>query len=295
VSAHVRHAMLRAAVALVCACAVAVTVACAPLPPPSQQTPPPRSTSPTTAPTSPSSPVAQATPPAPSSPRPAANTNAATRTRPLTPADSLPSPEAMRVLDTMPEPLAPGERVSPPRGVRIIEPPPRSLATPVSVADSTAAPDTSTVADSTFAEPAASDSSVTESAQPDSVTSDVPMPSPTQPLGDRPGTLTLRDSVTTPPVMPAAPPDTTVRPKAAAVDSCWRLQIAAPPERARAEAMRDAAQSQLLLPMVIEKENNRFKVRTRDCLASSATADSLKRRATASGFSGAFRIVEKKR
>jgi hypothetical protein len=212
----------------------------------------------------------------------------------MTPADSLPTPEAMRVLQTLPEPLAPDERVPPPRGVRILEPPARSLATPVSVADSTAAPDTSTVADTSFAEPAASDSSASASAQSDSTTSDVPMPAPTQPLGDRPGTLTLRDSVTTPASPPAAPPDSTVHSRAAVSDSCWRLQIAAPPERARAEAMRDAAQSQLLVPMVIEKENNRFKVRTRDCLASSAAADSLKRRATASGFSGVFRIVGKR-
>jgi hypothetical protein len=48
-----------------------------------------------------------------------------------------------------------------------------------------------------------------------------------------------------------------------------------------------AAQSLLLVPMVIEREKGLWKVRTRDCQSREA-ADALRRRAIESGFEGAF-------
>jgi hypothetical protein len=45
--------------------------------------------------------------------------------------------------------------------------------------------------------------------------------------------------------------------------------------------------------MVIEQEDGRYKVRTRDCL-SAVTANRLRLRADASGFEGAFRFKPKR-
>jgi hypothetical protein len=63
--------------------------------------------------------------------------------------------------------------------------------------------------------------------------------------------------------------------------------VAAPAEREEAEAKRSAAESLLLVPMVIETERSLHKVRTRDCFERS-TADRLRERAVDSGFDGAF-------
>src|SRR4029453_11929840 len=108
-----------------------------------------------------------------------------------------------------------------------------------------------------------------------------------QTLGDKAGTIAaaiMADTMTraAPPAAPATK-DTT----------CWRVQVAAPNERGKADALRSAAESLLLVPMVIEPEQGLNKVRTRDCLTM-AGADSLKRRATVSSFSGAFRFSGKK-
>ena len=101
---------------------------------------------------------------------------------------------------------------------------------------------------------------------------DVPVPAPTRVMGEAP---VLRDSVT----MPVEAIDHT----------CWRVQVAAPPERPRAESTREAAESQLLVKMVIETDRGLHKVRTRDCFTA-AGADSLRRRADRSGFTGSFRF-----
>ena len=126
----------------------------------------------------------------------------------------------------------------------------------------------------------------------------VPVPAPTQPLGDRPGThaiAALPESV----AAPGLPPPTVSSPGSshgaatgaatARADSCWRVQVAAPPERERAERMAEVARSQLLLPFVIEREGGLFKVRVRECLSAGAAND-LRRRAVESGFAGAFRF-----
>ena len=68
---------------------------------------------------------------------------------------------------------------------------------------------------------------------------------------------------------------------------CWRVQVAAPTDKAEAEAKRKAAESLLLVPMVIDTESKLHKVRTRDCYARDA-ADRLRERAVSSGFDGAF-------
>jgi len=121
---------------------------------------------------------------------------------------------------------------------------------------------------------------------------EVPVPSPTEPLGDRSrATTTLPDAPASP---PAAPPPA-VAPAAAASssDSCWRVQVAAPPDRERAHRMAQVAQSQLGVPFVIEHEGGLDKVRTRDCF-SAGTAAALRNRAVASGFDGSFRFLRPK-
>lgn len=179
--------------------------------------------------------------------------------------DSGPSREALEVLRTIPEPLADSERVSAPE--------PASPGAPARV--------TGTMRDTL---PAAPESLATAR---DSTLEAVPTPEPTRALGDRPGgTPALAESAL------VAPPPPPARP--AAPDTCWRLQIGAPPERAKADALLAAATSQLLAPFVIEHEKTRYKVRSRDCL-DRAAVNALKARALASGFPGAFALRVAKR
>ena len=108
--------------------------------------------------------------------------------------------------------------------------------------------------------------------------------------------------VSPPPAAPAKPASARPAPAAPVVaplasaesDTCWRVQVGAPAERARGTMLRDASQSQLLVPMIVDREAGRFKVRTRDCLGRKA-AESVRDRAVASGFKGVFlvRYVEK--
>jgi hypothetical protein len=188
------------------------------------------------------------------------------------PADSMPSAAALGVLATIPEPLKPEERVPPPANAR---------------PDSAAESDTS---------------------------SEVPVPEPTQPLGERPGAAAGAGAATgvanpsvgtiepppsgSLPAQGSTPPPTTSPQGAAgagpaAPDTCWRVQVAAPTERPKADGLRSAAQSQLLIPMVVEHEGKLYKVRTRDCLDASAS-DLLKQRAIGAGFAGSFRFAGKK-
>jgi hypothetical protein len=174
--------------------------------------------------------------------------------------DTVPSRDALDVLATIPEPLAPGERVAAP------------AVTPV---------------------PAPVDSAETAEAEPGSP--DVPVPAPTPVLGERPlPEVVASTDTTTPPASPAPPalanPPPPSGPGAPAVsDTCWRVQFAAPAEREKAERYLEAGRSQLLVPLVIEKDKGLFKVRTRDCLSGQA-ADGLRRRALEAGFDGAFRF-----
>ena len=135
-------------------------------------------------------------------------------------------------------------------------------------------------------------------------TSAVPVPSPTQPLGNSPqGTLTMPDTLTAPvTAAPAAatsqignPPPATGEPAnpagataaTPATGECWRVQVAAPEDQAMADSRSAAAQSLLMVPMTITFEKGLYKVRTRECLTRAA-GDALKQRALDSGFTGAF-------
>jgi hypothetical protein len=129
--------------------------------------------------------------------------------------------------------------------------------------------------------------------------SDVPTPAPTQPLGEQPAPATQSAP---PPSSPpaAAPPTAGAAPGAAAggaaagaapsnSDGCWRVQVAAPDTESVAQALSASATSLLLVPTVVEPENGRFKVRTRDCL-NREDADRLRQRALDDGFTGAFLV-----
>ncbi|HEY6098083.1 MAG TPA: SPOR domain-containing protein [Anaeromyxobacter sp.] len=181
--------------------------------------------------------------------------------------DSLPSADAIAVLAGIPEALGPGEIVPPPAiagaGSAATRAPVDSLA--AALADSAGA---------------ASDT--------------IPVPVETAPLGDAPGTLARPAVPDTPPPPPIAPPPVAAPPKPAGPDTCWRVQFAAPDQSAEAELRRAAAQSLLMIPVVIELKGGLFKVRTSDCLSEDA-ADRLRARARSSGFADAFRFREIRR
>ena len=147
---------------------------------------------------------------------------------------------------------------------------------------------------------------------PADTTDEIPVPAPTPKLGDivNPGLDPARDTTTagtdsvgatpelpkpavqvTPPAAPArVPPPTATTPP----PGCWRVQILAPKEKAEANRKRSAAESILLVPMVIERDGGLYKIRTRECFTR-ATADIVRGRAVASGFAGAFPFEGAKR
>lgn len=111
----------------------------------------------------------------------------------------------------------------------------------------------------------------------------VPVPAPTAPLGDRPGTAPL--AIPPPAALPAA-----ASAESTAADTCWRVQVVATAARAKAEGLAEAAGSLLLLPATVERDGGLYKVRVGGCFAK-AVADSVCRRARLSGFEGAFRLA----
>lgn len=140
----------------------------------------------------------------------------------------------------------------------------------------------------TIPEPLGGSSGVTVPAPPeayDTLRTEVPVPGASAPLATSaplPAEL--------PPAAAAVPPAAAVAPGAAAAakpDTCWRVQIAAPSDAEQGKAMREAGESQLMVPMAVEHEGGRYKVRSKDCL-SRAAADKLRARANDSGFQGAF-------
>ena len=117
----------------------------------------------------------------------------------------------------------------------------------------------------------------------------VPVPEPTEPLGERPEAFAkmMADTVeTAPPPPPPAEPPAKSEP-----DSCWRIQVAAPSEKKEAELKREAAESVLLVKFEIVHEKQRYKVRNKECLTREA-CDRLRRRALQSGFEGTFPVME---
>jgi hypothetical protein len=197
--------------------------------------------------------------------------------------DSGPSEDARHVLETIPEPLAPAERVAPPRWALAAAHTADSLRLLAARADSAriaALGDSlGRAADSlgTRADRLGADSLVVD-------TTGVPVPAPVAPLGST-GRETASDSA----LVASRPADTTPAAPAPPPGECWGVQVGAPTEKDKAEAMRSAAQSQLLVPMIVQSEGGRYKVRTTRCLEAAA-ADSLRRRAAMSGFKGAFRF-----
>lgn len=141
----------------------------------------------------------------------------------------------------------------------------------------------------------------------------VPIPSPTLPLGDQPGPdpvdpFAAADSAAadtsgaaapppaggtpaTPPAggAPAAPDAGTPAAPPAHEGPCWRVQLGAPETREEATQVQSAAVSLLLIQAVIEEEGGLFKVRTSQCLDRDGAAR-LRERALGSGFEGAFLV-----
>jgi len=186
--------------------------------------------------------------------------------------DSSPSSDALAVLATLPEPLPESERVPPPGPTTAAPVPPRSDGAGEAGAGGSGA------AGSDSAGAATTDTTAADTAR-----AGVPVPEPTVPLGEGTAGAALPESALVPRVPPAPP-------KAAEPDSCWRVQVGAPREKAQAARRRDVAISQLLVPFVVEHEKGRYKVRSRDCM-DRAAAVALKDRARHSGFSGVYVIA----
>ena len=244
--------------------------------------------------------------------KPVPTVEPATRTPPRTapgprawmPADSLPTAEALAVLARIPEPIAgsvapegiagtlPRETQLPGSQPPVATSPPPRPAVPPPPATPVTAPAPADAFDSLrVAPPPPTDEGLPP-----------PTPVPTPALGDRPSVPP--DSGRSDGPARAAPPGegTPPRPSSPAApgpgappapsaerDTCWRVQFAAPSERVRAEAVRDAVQSVLVTPVTIELEASRWKVRSKVCLARPA-AEALRQRALDSGFPGVFLV-----
>lgn len=209
------------------------------------------------------------TPQAPQPVQPAASSPDPTPGRPpvRVVVDSLPSREALAVLASIPEPLALAQRVDPPARVPtpVVTPPIAPVPTPVPPNPGVSMPAPDSAADSLRI----------------SIES-IPTPPTSRPLGAVP----IAD-----PVVLVPQPERALPAASAVADTCWRLQVAAPSERAKAVSMQQAAKSLLLVPMRIVPEAGRFKVRSEECLSRPA-ADALRERAIASGFTGVFLVRE---
>jgi len=141
---------------------------------------------------------------------------------------------------------------------------------------------------------------------------EVPVPSETVPLGDRPGPDPVDSLAVTGPVSPDTsralqsllPPGSSPAPGSGAAPGagdpggtappahtgpCWRVQLGAPDNAEEAEQVRAAAVSLLIVHATVEKEGGLFKVRTAECLDRDSAAR-LRERAVSSGFDGAFLV-----
>ena len=289
-----RRGLVAKGAALALALALATLSACAPIAPPPQPPPAPAAR-PATPATKPAAGTTGTTsPPSTRPPVPVGNTasGGSIHSRGIQPTvvDSGPSAEALAVLATIPEPIAVAERVPPPANGASGSVAPAPQGTPAGAAPGISAPAApATPGSSATPAPSAPLTATDSSAVLDST---IPVPAPTEPLGDKPGTLAkvLADTIPAapPPPPPAAPP------AKAEPDSCWRIQIAAPTASKEADLKRQAAESVLLVPFEIEPGKTRFKVRSRDCLSRQA-ADRLRGRAIGSGFAGAFLVLEVKK
>ncbi len=191
-------------------------------------------------PASASAPATQAAPPA--------------RVAPAAPgsvAETPPSPEALAVLASIPEPVpaqANAGRGGPSAPVPSRETPPQ--------AGVPAAPPSSSPSDSSTRAAIAADSAAASADA-----ANVPVPAPTTPLGAASQAMppTPELPVVAPPPAPVAPAP--IASAAAGADTCWRVQVGAPSERARGRMLRDASQSLLMAPMTLASDAGRWKVR----------------------------------
>lgn len=200
-------------------------------------------------------------------------------------ADSLPSAGALQVLGRIPEPLTAEQQVAAPA---------RSPAERTPIAGRNAVAGNGTVNGKGNGTPLATTvtppvpvptTTTRDSARTSEGGADVPVPAPTSPVvAPASPALVMPDTL---PAAPARVAPTLDAPTRAA--GTWCVQVAAPEERAKAESRRDAAQSLLLLPFVIETEKGLHKVRTRDGWTREA-ADAIRQRALGSGFEGVFLV-----
>jgi sporulation related protein len=91
------------------------------------------------------------------------------------------------------------------------------------------------------------------------------------------------------PATPAPPPDAAGSPVVAGV---WRVQIFASPDRAQADRVGREASERLGAPYVLLQDGNLVKVRL-GSFTREEDAQVLKERAVNSGYSGAFRVLDK--
>jgi hypothetical protein len=91
------------------------------------------------------------------------------------------------------------------------------------------------------------------------------------------------------PATPAPPPDAAGSPVVAGV---WRVQIFASPDRAQADRVGREASERLGAPYVLLQDGNLVKVRL-GSFTREEDAQVLKERAVKSGYSGAFRVLDK--
>jgi len=196
------------------------------------------------------------------------------------PVDSLPSAEALQVLASIPEPLKPEERVPPPRavaGTSVV--PADTLASDIPVPSPT--PVLGERRHPLWA--AATDSAAADSARRAlGEAGSSPSPAP----GSGPASGTGKSGSVPETEAPRATPGSAA-PHPLAPAACWRVQVAAPVKRDEAVKKRSAAESLLLVPMVIERDQGLWKIRTRDCFER-PIADQVRARAQGSGFAGAF-------
>ena len=209
------------------------------------------------------------------------------------PTDSGPSAEARAVLSTIPDPVAgseSGQKTPASGGSTGAVGTGGAAGTSGAVGTAGAAAGAATLASAARADSAQADSSSVAAA---ADSGSVPTPSLTEPLGEHPGAgahvVTDPAASPGPPATAQAPPAAGSQANPAPPDPCWRVQVAAVPEQARAKALRDAAQSQLMTDVVVEVEKKLYKIRTKGCLTAEA-ADRLKQHAIDDGFSGAFRF-----
>jgi hypothetical protein len=206
------------------------------------------------------------------------------------PSDSGPSADAQAVLNTIPDPVAgseAGQQAPAATGSGAVSTGP--AATTGGAGAAGAAAGAAGVAAAVRPDSTQADTSTVATAD----SSSMPTPAPTEPLGEHPGAHAVTDGA----AVVAAPGTGTAQaspPGAAPANPapagpCWRVQVAAVPEQARAKALRDAAQSQLMTDMVIEVEKKLYKVRTKECLSTEA-ADRIRQHAIDDGFPGAFRF-----